>query len=119
MRKLFHEGHVAFTVVIRTVCQFLIHPVEPFLHLADMGKSLFRLFTHRMLVAQHHHLRQIADGGTAGNSHRSRSGLLQSGYNLQHGGLPGPVLAHKGDTVFVIDDIRNVLKQRGRPELHS
>ena len=116
--EFLHECHVVLTVVIRPVGQFLIQAVQPLLHLTDVGKSLLGLLAHRALVAQHHHLGEVADGGIAGHRHRARSGLLQSGYDFQHGGLPGSVLSHEGNTVFVVNDIRNVLEQRGGAELH-
>ena len=117
-RELLHKGHVTLAFIIRPFGQFLVEPVKLFLHLADMGESLFGLLAYRVAVAQHHHLRQVTNGRATRNGNRAGGGLLQPGNDFQHRRFARPILPHKGNAVFVVNDIGHVMEQRRDPELY-
>ena len=112
VRKAFDQLLIALRIIIGPVGQFLVHPVETLLHLEDMFKCHLGLFHHRTGIAQHHHLRQIAYRNVPLHSYRTLGRALFTRQNLQHGRLAGTVFTDQGYAVFLIDDKRNIFKQR-------
>ena len=118
MREAVDELLIVLAFVVGAVGQFLVHALDVGLHLEDVFESQLGFLHHRPLVAQYHHLRQVADGTFAGDGYRTRRGVLQSGQYLQHGRFARPVLAHQGDAVFFVDDVRHVFEQGRGVEFH-
>ena len=118
VRETVDELLIVLAFVVGTVGQLLVHALDVGLHLEDVFEGQFGFLHHRPLVAQHHHLRQVADGTFAGDGYRTRRGVLQSGQYLQHGRFARSVLAHKGDAVFLVDDVGHVFEQRRGVEFH-
>ena len=118
VREAVDKFLIVLTFVVGTVGQFLVHTLDVGLHLEDVFEGQLGLLHHRPLVAQHHHLRQVANGTVAGDGHRACRRALQSGQNLQHGRLARPVLAHQGDAVLLVDDVGHVLEQGRGVEFH-
>lgn len=112
MGETVNQFMVAFRIVIRTVCQFLIHSGQTILHLEYVFESHFRFRHHGTRITEYHHLRQIADGNTALYGDSSFCGPLQSRKDFQHGRFSGSVLSYQSNTVFFIDHERHILKQR-------
>ena len=119
VRELLDKLLVLRRLVVRTLGQLLVQACDAVAQLVDVCESQFGLLHHRPLIAQHHHLGQIAYGALARHADRARRGRLQSGQNLEHGGLAGPVLAHQGDAVLTVDDEAHVLEQRRGIELYG
>ena len=71
-------------------------------------ESCFGLLSHRTSVREHHHLGQIGYCGIAGHRYRAGGGLLQAGYDFEHGALSGPVFPHQGYPVLVAHDETHV-----------
>ena len=118
VREAFDELLVVLTLVVGAVSQLLVHAFDVSLHLADVSEGLLRLLHHRAAVRQLHHLGQVADGAVTGHGDCALRGLLQPSQYLEHGALSRSVLPHKGDTVFLVYHIRNILKQRRGVEFH-
>lgn len=110
MREAVNQFPVVLAFIIGALGKLPIHTFHAGLHLEDVLESKLGLLHHGALIAEHHHLRQVADGTFAGNGHSARSGLLQACQNLEHGGLSRTVLAHKGYAVFFIDNVRDVFE---------
>ena len=118
VREAVDELLIVLTLVVGTVGQFLVHALDVGLHLEDVFEGQLGFLHHRPLVAQHHHLRQVADGTFTWDGYHTRRGVLQSGQYLQHGRFARPVLAHQGDAVFFVDDVRHVFEQGRGVEFH-
>ena len=113
-----YQCQIALTLIVGALCQFLVHPVQPFLHTGDVGKGFLGFLTHGGMVLQDHHLRQITDPTVIGDAHRTSRWLLLAAENLQQGRLTGSVLAHKGNAVTVVDDKTGISEQRLHAKLH-
>ena len=111
-RVLLYQGEIALTLVVRPLSQFIVHPVEPFLHLRDVCKGFLSLLADGRIVLKDHHLRQVTDTTVVGNAHHSCRRLLLSAENLQHRRLAGTVLSHKGNAVAIVDDETRISEQR-------
>ena len=117
-RIFLDQGQIALALIVGALSQFLIHPVEPFFHLRDVGKGLLGLFTHGGIVLQDHHLWQITDVAVVRDTHRTLGGLLLSTEDLQQGRFACPVLTHQGNTVSVVDHETRIHEQGLHPKLH-
>ena len=103
---------ILLRIVIRTVGQFLIHPCQPVLQFKNMLESHLGLSHDRACVTQNHHLGQITDGYPTLYRNGTLRRRLQAGENLQHGRFTGSILSYQRNAVLLIDDKRNILKQR-------
>ena len=113
-----NQRQITFALVVRTLRQFLVHLVDARFHLGDVGKGLLSLFTHRCIVLQDHHLRQIAYPTVSRHTHiASRRPLLSTEY-FQHRRLACAVLTHQGNTIAVVDDETCIHEQGLHPKLH-
>ena len=66
-----HQRHILAALVVGTGSQFIVHLIETLLQPYHPGKGFSRLFPHRGIILQDHHLRQITDGRLVGYGHRS------------------------------------------------
>ena len=104
LRSIFlYQCQIALTLIIRALCQFLVHLVKTLLHPRDVGKSLLGLLPHRRVVLQDHHLRQIADVAVRRYADDASRRLLLSTEYLQHGRFACSVFSHQGNTVPIVD----------------
>ena len=71
-------------VVVGARGKLLVKPVETCVHLVDRGESLAHLLDYGQGVGDGHVLRQITYGHALRNRHRTRCGVLESGYYLEH-----------------------------------
>ena len=114
-----HELGVALALEVGAVGHLLLHPLQLLLHLGIVGESLASLLAHDRVVGQPHHLRQIADGGAAGNGDHATRGLLLATQYLEHRTLARTIFADQGDAVVVVDDKAHVAEQWLRAKLHG
>ena len=119
VRELLNQRHVGLALVICAACNLLVHLVQAFLHLADVGKSRLSLLHHGAAVGQHHHLWQIANRDVFLSRHLSIRRLLHSGNNLQHRALAGTIFAHQGDAVLGVHHKARIQKEWGGGKLHA
>ncbi len=117
--EILHQLHICLALIVGALAHLHLQLMDALLHFLQMSKSLFRLLAHGAIVTEHHHLRQIADGGVARHAHRAARGLLQSGDNLQHGAFPRAILAHQGNAVARVDDVADVLEQGAHAEFDA
>ena len=116
--KTVYERMVLLTLVVRTLHQLVVQPLYLSLKSVQILKRRLSLLTYRAGIGQFHDLRQVTYGHLLGNGYRARSRLLQTGYDLEHGGLARSVLTHKGNTVLVTYHVADIMKERARPELN-
>ena len=109
---------IGVRLVVGALGQLGGHGVEGGLHAVDMGERLAHLLLDREGILQHHLLRQIAHAHILRHRHGARRGLLQAGYNLEHGALARAVLAHKGNLVAGVYHIAYVVEKRYGGKLH-
>ena len=69
------------------------------LQLGDVTEDLLALLQHGALIAELHHLRQVADLQPLGEGDRPLRRGGDACQQLKEGGLTRPVLAHEGDAL--------------------
>ena len=116
--KAVYQLLIILAVIIGTFGKLLVHTFDVGLHLKDMLKGKFSLLHHSTFIAENHYLRQVTDSTFAGDGNNTGSGLLNTCQYFEHGGLTRPILADKGYTVFLINNVRNVFKQRSSIKFH-
>ena len=112
LRETFHELHVRVALIVGAGCHLLFHLLQLRLHLRAAGKSLAGLFKDGRVVGEFHDLGQIAYLTVIGDPDGTGCRFLQPADYLEHRRFAGAVLAHEGDTVMVVDDITDIMKQR-------
>ncbi len=105
-------------IIVGALGKFLTHLVEPALHFVDMRENLSNFFGNGEGVFKHHLLRQIADSDVGRYGHTARCRFLQTGNDLKHGRLSGTVLTHKGNLVFRVYDIIDVVEKYLRSKFY-
>ena len=118
-RIALHQRHILVRLIVGADRQLVVHPVETLLQLYHPRKGLPRLFPHRGIILQDHHLRQITDGGIVRYRHNARCGTLLPTQNLQQRRFARPVLTHQGNTVTVVHDETGAGKERHHTEFHG
>ena len=113
-----YQRQITLALVVCTLCEFLVHPVQTLLHLRDIGKSLLGLLTYCGIVLEYHHLREISDTTVGRHADISFSSLLLTTEYLQHRGFSGSVFSYEGNTVSVVDNETRINEQRLDSELH-
>ena len=109
---------VIFAVVIGAFGKLPVHAFDVGLHLEDVFKGKFGFLHHRVIIAEDHHLGQVTDSTFTRNCNNAGSGLLQASQYFKHGRFARTILAHQGDTVFFVDNVRDVFEQRRGVEFH-
>ena len=115
---LLYQCQIALTLIVCALSQFLVHLVKTLLHPGDVGKGLLGLLSHRRIVLQDHHLRQIADMAVGRYADDTCRRLLLSAEYLQHRRFTSSVLSHQGNAVAVVDHKTGVNEQGFHPEFH-
>ena len=113
-----YQCQIALTLIVCALSQFLVHLVKALLHPGDVGKGLLGLLSHRRIVLQDHHLRQIADMAVGRYTDDTCRRLLLSTEYLQHRRFTSSVLSHQGNAVAVVDHKTGVNEQGLHPEFH-
>ena len=116
--EAFAQLHVTLALVVVALGHLLLHALYVGLYLMQMGKGLLCLLAHGARVGEHHHLGQITHRSTLGHRDTATSGLLHTGYNLQHSALAGTILAHEGNAVAIVHHVGDVREERTRTELY-
>ena len=77
-----------------------------------IGHSGISLRTPTAAMVWDYYTGQITYRQIAGTVYTTRCGSLQAGYYLEHGSLSGTVFADKCNTVALIDNVCNIVKER-------
>ena len=109
---------VILALIVGTLHQLIVQALYLGLEFMDIFECGLGLLSYGAGIGQLHYLRQITDGHLLGYRHCARCRLLQSGNDLEHGGLAGTVFTHQGNTVLVTYHVADIMKQRARPELY-
>ena len=117
--ELLHQRHIVSTVIVRSLCQLLVHAVDALFQLRDVGKGFLSLLAYRRVILQHHHLRQIADSSVAWNTHRTAGRLLHTTKDFEQRRLAGTVLSDQCYTVAVVYHETGISKQGLHTKLYT
>ena len=93
------ELHIALAVVVGALGHLGRQLRYLLLQLGDVTEDLLALLQHGALVAELHHLRQVADLQPFGEGDRPLRRGGDTCQELEKGGLTRPVLAHEGDAL--------------------
>ena len=115
---LLNESHVVITLVIGTRCKLVVHTVKLGLHLIQVSESLRRLLKDSTAILGHQMLGQIGYYGILRRRDHSTGSSAHTRKNLKQGTLSGTVLAHKRNTILLINHKRHVTEKRRSTKLN-
>ena len=114
MCETVYQLMILFRIVIRSFCQFPIHPLQFIPEPEQFFKGQFRLLPHRTVVGKNHHLRQVTDRHVFRNRNRPACRQLQACQYFQHSRFTRTVLTDQRNAVLLIYYITDILKKRCR-----
>ena len=75
----FDELHIFRRIVVGATGKFVVQSAHAVLELMNVGKSFFHFGSHRRIVAEHHHLREVSHTYIALHGHVPVGRLLNAG----------------------------------------
>ena len=111
VRHPFHEFLIVVAIIVVTLGQFRVQPIQLLFKCFHMVKRLAHFGKHRCLVGNTHLLRQITHCGFRWHSHCSPSRLLNASNNLKHGRFACTILAYKRNLIFLVDNKTDIIKK--------
>ena len=115
----FDEGHVFVAFVVGAFGELTVEFFYFLLHLVEVGEGLRRFFEDGATILGHQVLRQICDDGVLGSRHFAACRLTHAGEDFKQSRFTRTVFAHQRDTIFVVDDERDVTKKSCAAKLYG
>ena len=117
--NLLDEGHILVALIVGAGGQLIVHALNLGFGLVQMGKGLRGLLEDGAPILSHEMLGEVGDNAIFRCRHLAARGLAHSGEYLEQGALAGAVLAHQGDTVFLVNLKGYVLEQCSAAKLYG
>ena len=115
---LLDESHIIIALVVGARSKLIVHTVQLRLHLIEMGKSLRSLLEDSTSVLGHQVLRKIRNDSILRGRHHTARSSAYTCKNLKQSTLSRTVLAHKSNTVLLINHKRDIAEERSPAKLN-
>ena len=107
----FHQLHIFWCFVVAALHQFAVELRHMITKFVEMRKGFFHFCHHRGVIAEHHHLWQIAHAHLTLHRHSPVCGLLQTGYDFEHRAFASTVLADQCNAVALVHHKTHIFEE--------